>query len=177
MKKLILSFAVLAAITVTSCGTSQKKAEDEGAAIKAKIENCTNPDSLKMYVNQAKEYAAKLVKNGDDKAAQAYLDEVVPAVQAKDPSATDIFSNLKEKADNAVADAKNAVDSASTKTGEAIKSAVDATKEKTSEVVEAGKDKASEVGNAVSDKASEVKQKTADAVQSGADKVKEALGK
>ena len=177
MKKLFLSFAVLAAVAATSCGTSEKKAEDEGAAIKAKIENCTNPDSLKVYVNQAKEYAAKLVKDGDDKAAQAYLDEVAPAIQAKDPSATDIFSNLKEKADSAVTDAKNAVDSAATKTGEAVKGAVDATKEKTSEVVEAGKDRASEVGKAVSDKASEVKQKTADAVQSGADKVKEALGK
>lgn len=62
MKKLILSFAVLATLAATSCGTSVKKAEDEGAVIKAKIENCTNPDSLKIYVQQAKDYAAKLVR-------------------------------------------------------------------------------------------------------------------
>lgn len=166
MKKLILSFAVLATLVATSCGTSPKKAEDEGAAIKAKIENCTNSDSLKIYVQQAKDYAAKLVKDGDDSAAKAYLNEVAPAVQAKDPSASDIFSGLKAEADSALTTAKNAVDSAASKTGDAVKGAVDATK-----------DKAAEVGSAVSDKASDVKQKAADAVQSGADKVKEALGK
>lgn len=166
MKKLILSFAVLATLAATSCGTSVKKAEDEGAVIKAKIENCTNPDSLKIYVQQAKDYAAKLVKDGDDSAAQAYLSEVAPVVQAKDPSAAGVFSGLKAEADSALTTAKNAVDSAATKTGEAVKGAVDATK-----------DKAAEVGNAVADKASDVKQKTADAVQAGADKVKEALGK
>lgn len=95
MKKLILSFAVLATLAATSCGTSVKKAEDEGAVIKAKIENCTNPDSLKIYVQQAKDYAAKLVKDGDDSAAQAYLSEVAPVVQAKDPSAAGVFSGLR----------------------------------------------------------------------------------
>jgi len=177
MKKLILSFAVLATLAATSCGTSVKKAEDEGAVIKAKIENCTNPDSLKIYVQQAKDYAAKLVKDGDDSAAKAYLSEVAPVVQAKDPSAAGVFSGLKAEADSALTTAKNAVDSAATKTGEAVKGAVDATKDKAAEVGNAVSDKASEVGNAVADKASDVKQKTADAVQAGADKVKEALGK
>lgn len=177
MKKLILSFAVLATLAATSCGTSVKKAEDEGAVIKAKIENCTNPDSLKIYVQQAKDYAAKLVKDGDDSAAKAYLSEVAPVVQAKDPSAAGVFLGLKAEADSALTTAKNAVDSAATKTGEAVKGAVDATKDKAAEVGNAVSDKASEVGNAVADKASDVKQKTADAVQAGADKVKEALGK
>ena len=175
MKKLILSFAVLATLAATSCGTSVKKAEDEGAVIKAKIENCTNPDSLKIYVQQAKDYAAKLVKDGDDSAAKAYLSEVAPVVQAKDPSAAGVFSGLKAEADSALTTAKNAVDSAATKTGEAVKGAVDATKDKAAEVGNAVSDKASEVGNAVADKASDVKQKTADAVQAGADKVKRSL--
>ncbi len=153
MKKLILSFAVLATLAATSCGTSVKKAEDEGAVIKAKIENCTNPDSLKIYVQQAKDYAAKLVKDGDDSAAQAYLSEVAPVVQAKDPSAAGVFSGLKAEADSALTTAKNAVDSAATKTGEAVKGAVDATKDKAAEVGNAVSDKASEVGNAVADKA------------------------
>ena len=177
MKKLILSFAVLATLAATSCGTSVKKAEDEGAAIKAKIENCTNPDSLKIYVQQAKDYAAKLVKNGDDSAAQAYLDEVAPAVQTKDPSAAGVLTGLKAEADSALTNAKNAVDSAATKTGEAVKGAVDATKDKAAEVGNAVSDKASEAGQAVSDKASDVKQKAADAVQSGADKVKDVFNK
>ena len=106
MKKLILSFAVLATLAATSCGTSVKKAEDEGAVIKAKIENCTNPDSLKIYVQQAKDYAAKLVKDGDDSAAKAYLSEVAPVVQAKDPSAAGVFSGLKAEADSALTTAK-----------------------------------------------------------------------
>lgn len=177
MKKLILSVTVLAALAATSCGTSDKKAEDEGASIKAKIENCTDPDSLKIYVQQAKDYADKLVKDGDDSAAKAYLDEVTPAVQAKDPSAADIFTSLKQDADSALTTAKNAVDTAAVKTGEAVKGAVEATKDKASDVADATKDKAKEVADATKDKAQEVAKKTSDAVQSGADKVKDVFSK
>ena len=61
MKKLILSVAVVAAMSFASCGTSTKQAEDEGEMLRTKIENCKNPDSLKLYVKQAKEYAGKII--------------------------------------------------------------------------------------------------------------------
>ena len=52
MKKLILSVAVVAAAAFVACTSS--KTSDSAAAITSKIENCTNTDSLKTYVNQAK---------------------------------------------------------------------------------------------------------------------------
>lgn len=160
MKKLILSFAVLAAMAAaTSCQTSEKKAEDEGAAIKAKIENCTDADSLAIYVQQAREYADKLVKSGDDKAAQAYLDEVAPVIQSKDATAAGLFETLKSEAAAATDSVASAATEAKDKATEAVKDAADKASDAVSSTVDAGK------------------QKAADAVQAGADKVKDLIGK
>ncbi len=172
MKKLFFSLLAVAAVIVTSCSskTTEKEATDEGAAIKAKIENCSDPDSLKIYVQQAKDYAAKLVKEGNDTAAQAYLNEVAPVVRTKDPTAVNVFDQLEAKADSTVSAAVEKADS--------LKDvAADAAKAK----VEEGKAKATEAANNVKDKAAAAadaaKQKTADAAQSAADKVKDVLGK
>ena len=154
MKKLILSFAVLAAMAAaTSCASSEKKAEDEGAAIKAKIENCSDPDSLRIYVKQAQDYADKLVKSGDEKAAEAYLSEVAPVVQAKYSSAAGLFDRLKAEADST------------------LDTAVDATKTAADSV--ASKD----VKDKTVDVAKDVKDKTVDVANDAKDKVKGALGK
>jgi len=178
MKKLILSLAVLAAaITVASCATSAKKAGDEGEAIKAKIENCTDPDSLKIYAAEAQAYADKLVKEGNDAAAKVYLDEVAPAIQAKDPSAATVFDRLKNEADSAVAAAAEKADTLASKAkdkAEELKDkAVDAkdkVADKTKEVVDKSKD-------AVSNAADKSKEAVSDAAQKSADKVKDVLGK
>ena len=118
MKKILFVAVVAMAATLASC-SGTKQAEDKGAALKAKIENCTNPDSLKLYVQQAQEYAQKLIAEGKDKEAQAYLDEVTPAVTAKDPSLVNV---LKAQGDSVAADLKVAAsavaDSASAKAGE-----------------------------------------------------------
>lgn len=169
MKKFVLSAALVAVVMMSSCSTSEKKAEDEGAAIKARIENCTDPDSLKIYVQQARDYADKLVKDGDDSAAKAYLDEVAPAVEAKDPSATSVFTKLGEKADSMVNLATDSIKSKTEAAKESVKDAAEAGKEKASEAVDNAKEKAADV-------ADKAKEKTADAVQAGADKLKEALG-
>lgn len=57
-----LAVALVATMVFASCSSTQK-AKDEGADLKAKIENCSNPDSLKVYVEQAKAYADKLVSD------------------------------------------------------------------------------------------------------------------
>lgn len=169
MKKLFLSVALVAAAMMVGC-SAEKKAEDKGAALKAKIENCSDPDSLKIYVQQAKDYAAKLEKEGNDTAAQAYLNEVAPVVRTKDPTAATLFDNLEAKADSTVSAAVEKVDSLKDKAADATKA-----------TVEAGKEKATEAAKEVTDKAAAAaetaKQKTADAAQSAADKVKNALGK
>ncbi|MDE5921485.1 MAG: hypothetical protein K2G82_07745, partial [Paramuribaculum sp.] len=63
MKKLILSVAVTAVALMVAC-TGKQQTEKEDGCIMAKIENCTNTDSLKAYVDQAKAYAQTLVSQG-----------------------------------------------------------------------------------------------------------------
>lgn len=179
MRKLILSVAVLAAMATVSCVSTEKRAEDEGAALKAKIENCTDPDSMKIYVKQAQDYADKLVKEGKDDAANAFMQEVVPAVQAKDPVAAASFAELsaKEAVDSLAAAAKDKAlevsDTVAAKVGDAkdaVKDAAAAAKDKTVEVAGNVKDKTVEAAAAA-------KEKTANAVKEGADKLKDAINK
>ena len=189
MKKLILSFAVLAAMAAaTSCASSENNAEDVGAAIKAKIENCSDPDSLRIYVKQAQDYADKLVKSGDEKAAEAYLSEVAPVVQAKYSSAAGLFDRLKAEADStldtAVDATKTAADSVASKASNLKDKTVDVAKDvkdKTVDVAKDVKDKTVDVAKDVKDKtvdvAKDVKDKTVDVANDAKDKVKGALGK
>lgn len=172
MKKLVFSLLAIAAVVVTSCSskTTDAEAQDEGAVIKAKIENCSDPDSLKIYVQQAKDYAAKLVKEGNDTAAQAYLDEVAPVVREKDPTAVSVFDQLEAKADSTVSAAVEKADSLKDAAADAVKAKAEESKEKASQALNDAKDKAA-------DKVDEAKAKAADATQSAADKLKNAIGK
>ncbi len=164
MKKLILSIAVLA--VMASC--SEKQAEDKGSEIKAKIENCTDPDSMRIYVREAQEYADKLVKEGKNDAADAFMQEVVPAVKAKDPAAAASFAELK---------AKEAVDSLSEAAKNKAKEVSDSVSAKVGEAKDAVKDAADKAKEKTSDAANAAKEKAANAVQQGADKLKDALTK
>ena len=167
MKKLLLSIALVGVAVMVSCST-EKKAEDKGAELKAKIENCTNPDSLKVYVEQAKDYAEKLIKDGKDDAAQAFLNEVTPAVKDKDPMAAVAFTglDLEAKADSAFEAAK-----------ESAKNLADSTSKAVSDKVDAASKAASDAKDKASDAVDAAKAKAADAAQAGADKVKDLMGK
>lgn len=177
MKKLFFSAMAAVAILATSCSskTTDAQAEDEGAALKAKIENCTNPDSLKIYVQQAKDYAAKLVKEGNDSAAQAFLDEVTPVVTTKDPSAASLFDKMEEKADSLLEVSAEKVDSLKDKAADAVNAAKDAAKDKATEVANAAKEKAADAANAAKDKINDAKGAASDAVQKGAENLKNAF--
>lgn len=189
MKKVILPVALFAMLAMGACSTSTKTATDEGDALKAKIENCTDPDSLKIYVKQAQDYAQTLIDKGDAQAAQAYLDAVDPAVKAKDPSLSTKLGDLVEDADSTVrADAKAAVDSAKTAVANAadsvkavaadkVQAAKDAVADKANDVKDAAAAKAAEAKEAAENAADNAKAKAADALQSGADKLKGSIGK
>lgn len=167
MKKLILSIAVLGAVMMASC-SAEKKAEDKGEAIKAKIENCQDSDSLKMYVKEAQEYAEQLVKEGKDQAATDFLNVVTPVVQAKDPVAAIGFKGLEleAKADSAVEAAK-----------ESAKEVAESAKDVAKSAKDAAADKVSDVKDAAANSVDAAKTKVADAAQKGADKVKDLMGK
>lgn len=181
MKKILLSVAVLAAVALASCSSATQKAEDKGADLKAKIENCTDPDSLKIYVQQAQDYAEQLVKEGKDQAAADYLNEVAPILEAKDAKNAGLLDKLKQEADSAYAKGEAAVDSVKAGVSDAVENAGD----KASAVVAGAKDEASKaagkaedaVKNAAdktTDAAKAVAGKTEDAAKSAADKAKEA---
>jgi hypothetical protein len=199
MKKLILPFLAVAALAMTSCSSKSAEATDEtvdeGAALKAKIENCTDPDSLQAYVQQAAEYAATL----DPEAAQAYVSEVVTVVSSNGTAATSSVSfleALKAFADSTtcatidnVTGVKSAAETAVESTVEAGKDAAQAAVDNAkAQAVNAATDAAAKADaaaqaaktaatNAANTAADNAKTKAANAIQSAADKAKNALGK
>lgn len=182
MKKIILSLAVLAAMTAASCSGNKAATTDEGADIKAKIENCTNPDSLAIYVEQAKAYAAKLQEEGKTTDADSYLETVANAIQEKAPeaapsllevlkgSAAEVVDAAQQSADSVYNAGAAAVDSAK----QAVEGAVEGAKQAGKDAVDQAKQGAQQAAQQAVDDA---KQKGADAIQAGADKLKGALGK
>ncbi len=171
MKKLLLSIALIGTVIMVSC-SSEKKAENEGAALKAKIENCTNSDSLRIYVQQAKDYAEKLIKEGKDSAAEKFINEVTPAIKAKDPMAGAAMTgmSIEAKADSAFKATKESAKNLADSTSKAVSEKDADVKDAVGKAADNAKEKASDAVDAA-------KQKTADAAQKGADKVKELMGK
>lgn len=178
MKKMFVTMAIaaMALVGITSCGKTagEKAAEDEGAALKAKIENCTNPDSLKIYVEQAQAYAQKLEAEGKGGDAEAYLNEVAPVIEKKDTTVASYFRQLTTKAKDEVKEAKEAADSVAN-------AAKDSVASKGAAAVQGVKDAASNAGAAVkkagSDAVQGAKDAASNAAQKGADEVNKLLNK
>lgn len=178
MKKTVLSFAVLAAaLMAASCTTTTKTAEDEGAAIKAKIENCSDPDSLKIYAAEAQAYAEKLVKSGDDAAAKAYLEEVAPVITSKAPQDATLLQRLESEADSAVIEATEKAEAVAAEAKDKAAEAKDKVSTISKDAVEKGKETVEKGKEAVSNTAEKGKEAVSNAAQQGADKVKGILGK
>ncbi len=182
MKKVFMTLAIaaMAISSLTSCGTkAEREGSAEGEALKAKIENCTNPDSLKMYVEEAQAYAQKLEAEGKGEEAEAYLKKIVPVVKEKDPSVATYFEELKSKAADEVAEAKEKVDSVAGDVKDKGAAAVDSVKNAGKNAVEGVKKAGSDAVNAAKDKGAAAvekgKEKVSDAAQKGADKVKDLL--
>ena len=182
MKKLFVTLAVAAMAigSLTSCGSkATREAADEGEALKAKIENCTDPDSLNIYLVEAQTYAQKLEAEGKGAEAEAYLNKIVPVVEQKDPTMSTYFEELKNKAKEEVADAKEAVDSVAGAAADKGKELTDSVKSKGAAAVNAAKEKGAAVVDATKQKTTEAvekgKEKVSDAAQKGADKVKDLL--
>ena len=153
MKKLVFSAAAVAMMVgMYSCGGSSTKTVADGDAIKAKIENCKDPDSLKIYVQQAKDHAMNLMAKGDSTAAAAYIKDIAPAVRQKDASVAAEINAIAEQANYTTV---VAVDSAKT----TVANAADSVKNAAASAYDA-------VKGAVSEKAGEVKDASVDAYNS-----------
>ncbi len=168
MKKIILAVAVVAAAMTAACSGESAKVQDNEKALKAKIENCTNSDSLAVYVDQARAYAQQLVNEGKVDEAKKYLDELTPAIEKQDPS-------LKEQWTAAVA----TIDKVSTNTADSVGSAVsntaDSLKSKAEDLKDAAADKAGELKDAASEKLNAAKEGTKNAVNNAVESTQNAL--
>lgn len=169
MKKLILAAAVASGALFLMASCTSKTATNENDIV-SKIENCTNTDSIQVYVEQAKAYAQKLVSEGKVDEAKKYLEKIEPVVKEKAPQFAGVLSTVesamdkvKDVAGNATDEVKAAGDSAVNAAGEAVENA----KEAAATAVENAKD---EAAAKVSDAAQKAGEKVSDAAQKAADK-------
>ena len=158
MKKLILSVAVTAVALMMAC-TGKEQAKKEDGGIMAKIENCTNTDSLKAYVEQAKAYAQTLVSEGKVDQAKEFLAKIEPMVKQKAPALASALTSVETALDKVESGVGEKADSAKQAVTDSVEGMFDAAKQ------------------AVSDKASEAAGKAADAVDKAAGKASDAVGK
>ncbi len=171
MKKLVFGAAAVAMMVgMYSCGGSSTKTVADGDAIKAKIENCKDPDSLKIYVQQAKDHAMNLMAKGDSTAAVQQKDASVAAeINAIAEQANYTTVVAVDSAKTTVANAADSVKNAAASAYDAVKGAVS---EKAGEVKDASVDAYNSAKDATAKAADNAKEKAAEVLQSGADKLK-----
>lgn len=182
MKKFIFATLAVAAVALSSCSSSaDKAAKEEATDFKAKIENCTNPDSIGIYVEQAREYADKLVKEGKVEEAKKYLADIQPVVEQKAPSLATAFETVKSAIDQIPAAADSLKNDAADKAQSTGEAAVDSVKNAAADAAQKVSDKAGEVAAKAKDAAGNVADKTVKAANDVAgktkDKVNELLNK
>lgn len=178
MKKLILSVAVTAVALMVAC-TGKQQTEKEDGGIMAKIENCTNTDSLKAYVDQAKAYAQTLVSQGKVEQAKEFLAKIEPVVKQKAPALATALTSVESALDKVEAAASEKADSTKQAVTDSVGNKIDAAKQaisdKASETVEKASDAVENVAGKASDAVGKAADKTADAVNKATDAVKEKL--
>lgn len=187
--------AALAAGMLYSCAnqTSNKEtAADEGADLKLQIENCQNPDSVRMLAGQVREYAEKLEAEGSADEAAAYLEALIPVIQQRDPSALEVFSELKSTvlrgvveaqggaaaiADSVARAGKAKADSIGHAAKEGIENAAGETVNKAKDAAGKAVDKAKDKANAAANEAAgKARDKVNAAKENAKEKAREALG-
>lgn len=167
MKHLFFAAVAAATITLSACSSADKAAKEESNDFKAKIENCTNPDSIAVYVKQAQEYADKLVKEGKIDEAKKYLADIQPVVEKKAPALVSTFDAVKAAVDKipAAADslkndaAANAADAAKAKADEAAQKAGDAARTAVKDASDKANKAAADAAGAAKDKVNDLLKK------------------
>lgn len=170
MKKILLTVAVAAAIMTVGCSTAADREEKAEQSLQYKIENCTNPDSLKIYVEQAKSYAVKLASEGKLDEARKYLDDITPAIDKAAPS-------LKQQWNSAVEAIKGVTVNAADSVADAVSDKYDEAKSGSKDVVDKVVDGTKEVAGKVKDGSVETYEKVKDGSKDAYDKAKEGTEK
>lgn len=166
MKRILLAAAVVAAMTMGACSGNDAAQKNE-ADIKAKIENCTNPDSMAVYIDQAKAYAQKLVQEGKVDEAKKYLDQLQPTVDKYAPSLSSTFTTVKDAIDKLPSAGE--VKEAAT---DSLQNAAQNIKDAATDSLNAATDRAKDAANKA---AADAADKAKNAVSNTADKAKDAI--
>lgn len=175
MNKKILSATIVALSIMTTACSSADKTRYEEKSLTEKIEKCSDPDSLKAYVNEAKDYTQKLISEGRYEEASMFIDSVSPAVKEKAPALMGTFVALKGqlKVDEATENVKDAAeevaDSVSSKAGKVA--------DKTEDIYNKTKDKVGDIADKTGKAVGKAAEKTGDAVSTAAEKTDDALNK
>ncbi|PWB08880.1 hypothetical protein C5O25_03100 [Paramuribaculum intestinale] len=159
--------------------TGKQQADKEDGGIMAKIENCTNTDSLKAYVDQAKAYAQTLVSEGKIEQAKEFLAKIEPVVKQKAPALATMLTSAESALDKVESAVGETADSTKQAVTDSVGNKIDAAKQTISNKASATVDKATDaVENAAgkaSDAVGKAADKTADAVNKATDAVKDKL--
>lgn len=161
MKKILFVAALMAAVVMGSCSKTEREAKAEDNDFKAKIENCTNPDSLSVYVEQAKAYAQKLVKEGKIDEAKEYMSRLEPVIKEKAPSLVTAFESVKGLVDKVPGAVSEAADSLGQAAKDSVSNAADGVRQAVADKVSDAKDAAKTAGENAVDKASDKVEKAA----------------
>ncbi|MDE6437900.1 MAG: hypothetical protein K2K69_10395, partial [Muribaculaceae bacterium] len=149
-----------------------------------KIQNAGRQSEVQKYVEEARDYAAKLVKEGKVDEAKAYLEKIEPIVQEKAPALVgtlqtsesaldkvkDFVGDKAEAAENAAESAVGSVKDAAGDAAEATSNAAENVADKAGDIFNAAKEKAGDAVEATKDGAS----KAVEATKDGASKAVEA---
>ena len=175
MKKLVFTVALTAVLALGNVSCSKGTDGCKATALKTKIENCSNPDSVKVYVEEAQAYAQKLAKEGKIDQAREYLSKIEPAVKAKAPALAATLTTASEALGKFSEQAKSKAGEAADSVAAAATTAKEAVAQKAEDIKDATVQKTADVKDAAAQKVQEAKDATSDAAQTGADKVKELL--
>lgn len=171
MKKLFLSLAMVAALTLGACGTSANDEKHDATEIVTAINGSTSVDEAGKIIKDASGYIEKLVKEGKIEEAQNYYETIRPVIEKKFPDlvtmldqasaalkageAKEAVDEAKEKADSVAEEAKEKADSLAQDAKDKAKDAVDDAKDKAKDAVNAAANTAKDAANAAKDKAND----------------------
>ncbi len=155
MNKLALIAAGTILLANAACSKSAEKSGNDEANLATKIENCTNPDSLKIYVDEAKAHAQHLIDEGKLEEAKQYLEKIESAIKEKAPTLTSILSSVKSALGQIPEAVENSADSLKSEASEKTDSVVDKVKGRVATGVESVKAKSAEKFEEIKAKASE----------------------
>ena len=181
MKKIIYAVAVVLAALSVGCSGNSATVQDNERELKAKIENCTNQDSIEVYIEQAKQYAQSLADSGKTEEARRYMAELTPVVEKKAPDLKSKWTAAVDGVKDFTVSTADTVAARSTEVFDSVKAkssdAKDAVTDRAEKVIDGTKDVAGKAVEGTKNVAGKVADKTKEGAEAVKDGTKKAVDK